>query len=244
MRRCDSCDFWFTPSSSDQATCPRCGQREVDLEPASPTTKVPVARAANWAEAGFFEDLLEHHAIHPEFVERDEFDALLGSWQPRIVMLVSEADAERAADLMEKELGEENDSSPQSLELLSPRASTPAGPFWRPVIFLLLASGLTYWVATRVIARPLHRRPAGPGQPGPRTSDLWDEISRSGGPWHQTSADGTRRLLWRDGETRSLHLKEDADGDGRYDRWMEFREGRKVRDLELTPFFSGPEPAF
>lgn len=241
MRRCAACNFWFTPASPEQQACPRCGQAAVETTQSNPARRVPIARAANWAEAGFFEEVLTRHQILPEMVEREDFDALTGCWHTQVVMLVPEADAQRAADFIECELRREDDSRPLPHEVFSPSGLAAAGPFWKPVFFMLIAGGLAYWVTVRGIAGPQQRRAAAPKRP---TTDLWDMLSRSSRPWRQTLTDGSIRLLWRDAGSGSLHLKQDSDGDGRYDRWQEFRDGRKVRDVELTPFFSGPEPGF
>jgi len=244
MRRCPSCHFWFKPATPGLKACPHCGASHDEATVNESARTVPIARAANWAEAGYFEDLLHRHHVATELVEREQFDAVSGYWQTQIVMLVPESDAARAADLMDAELCRGDTAAPfPRAEMLydDPEIS---GPFWRPVIFLLIAGGLAYWATTRGFAGLRHPRAAAPGPREQAAGELWEQLSRSTTPWRQTSRDGTSRLLWRDPTTDALHLKEDLDGDGRYDRWQEFRDGRKTRDVELTPLFSGPDPKF
>jgi len=203
---------------NDLESAPDSGDR-TDEEPA--VDSVAIARFQSGAEAGYFADeLTRQTGIETDVLARERFDAIHAAWTLDYILLVRAADSGEATcrlqalvDATGDDLAEDKDDCPAYSEL-------PAG-VWVPLILTLAAGSIACFGVERIDHRP---RPAamvvGDGR---KPAELWDILGSDGAPWVQQLADGHgTRELSLDRERQSVRLREDRDGDGRFDREWEF----------------------
>lgn len=206
----------------------------------------PIARFRNAAEAGFFgHELQESEAIPSKVTLEENFDALGGHWSVRFVLTVPEDRAEDAVRTLQQmvsqtEGGEFYDGTEGDGHRASQQSppSTEAGPQWDPegvptgigsinwvpIALTLAAGSAVIWGAKTLYEheqRPaeMPRRPVG-GQP----VDLWDKLSSPSHPWTQPTENGEGiRTLWIRPDQDIAVLREDANGDGHFEKETHFR---------------------
>ena len=246
MMTCPSCSHTFHGDLHEPPKhCPECGAKL--LREAS-TDWVPVARLADMADSGYFSDILRQHEIEVRVHGVDEFNALLGLWESAYVLQVRPGDAERAAEVVREELesgGEEprgkqadpltgpvHDESyfqvpsvgGESHDWLDQRDDSQGAPIWKSVALVLVAGGLAYGVGQSTARRNAPEVPEG------QRDALWQALSQPGETFVTEGPPGVRRYRLRyDLPSDQIHMDEDIDGDGRYDRRQVFERGRLVK---------------
>lgn len=222
MTNCPKCRYQWPPHQAAASACPRCG---CELSTDDWTANVAIARLTNLAEIGFFADTLEGDGIATNVVQHDEFSALDGSWHSIYILQVPRRDAAAATQRLKDELaaleGQQSWDAPE--EDGSQRAAA-AGSIWKPVVLVLVASGMAYFAGRSGFQQP------------PRFVPAKDSLSQALG--ETTVPLATERVAgrhWRqlryDEPTRSIVLEEDFDGDGQFDRLRQFRDGHLVADF-------------
>jgi len=229
MSRCQECGQLVSESHE---ICPGCASRSAPGKFDAPgaaesegladvARQVAIARFQSGAEAGFFADeLCRETGIATDVLARERFDAVHAVWSVDYILLVDRQDAEHSAralaSLVEATGGECGDDVNDD----SPASDLPAG-VWVPLILTLAAGSIACFGIERLDHRP---RPAalvvGDRREPP---ELWDVLTATQGTWvqHLEGGAGTRELtLDRDGHT--ARLREDHDGDGRFDREWDF----------------------
>ncbi len=204
---------------------------------------VPIARFVNVAEAGYFHCELEGRMpCEVRLVTQNHFDAPSASWSTNYVLSVPETDAVRATEILKQivadtdpsgfiEFGDEPGSPPDfSTDELPvddesvdgfpvrdlPADGVPAHAsriHWAPIILTLTAGTFVVWAAKQV-QRQVRNRGGEPNQ-----VDIWEQLGGEGRPWIQKLDDGRgQRELQIDPTRKFATLREDADGDGVYER--------------------------
>jgi len=237
MVRCLHCG-WTSHSAQE---CPRCRGRLTSVAPPLPPgpdcTEKPgdwlmVARFGNAAEAGYFADELHHRlGCEPRIEVNDDFDAVHACWHTRYSLLVPAVQAEHAHQHLNNMLeGELDQLEPAGLSATADhnpcrdRATGSTGSSavnWVPIMLTLAAGSFVIWAGNKKAHPP--RRPPAP-RDGQRF-ELIDILSSDNAPWVQHSSRGGVRELTVDGTTGAAHVREDADGDGVFER--EFVLGRR-----------------
>jgi hypothetical protein len=215
--------------------CPECSQvRDVNQtgfpaeEPVQAavssdlgTDRVMIARFQNGAEAGYFADELTRAAeVETEVMARERFDGVHAAWSVDYILLVDRPQAERAARLLQSLVEATGDDTGGEATDESSRSDIPGG-VWVPLILTLAAGSIACFGIERVDHRP--RPPALVLHDGRDGSELWKILAATRGSWTQKREGGRGvRELTLDPATHSARLKEDLDGDGRFDREFEF----------------------
>ena len=227
--------------------CPRCGRSHLsslcpecprDREPvekgcsgderrvpdsvqAEAADRVMIARFQNGAEAGYFADELTREChVDTEVLARERFDAVHAVWSVDYILLVERPHAERAARLLQSLVDSTGGDSGDIAAGESPRSDLPGG-VWVPLILTLAAGSIACFGIDRLEHRP--RAPALVVRDAREPPDLWEVLAGTRGTWVQKREGGPGvRELTLDPETHSAQLREDHDGDGRFDREWEF----------------------
>jgi len=201
---------------------------------------VTVARFTNAAEAGYFAEELTHHSgIHTLLRSDKTFNALNGYWSQRFDLLVAEADLDEAKATL-RQLIEQTGSSETLCEdhaaSLTPQDESPPpyegfqtepdrseyGPeesriHWIPIVLTLTAGTVAFWAARRIPDGAGDGRPPAPARFS--TTELWNRLSTEPIPWRQALPNGRGiRELHFDSDRQRAVLREDADGDGVFER--------------------------
>ena len=238
------------PSPSDS-------RREVTLSPdtefggeISDDPVVPIARFTSAAEAGYFAHELSHDREIPAVVTVDEnFDAVTGNWWTRYVLNVPEPFADSAIEALQLLMvdGDDGDWEYSDVAESDLTSEIPAnlgatvGPTmhidrnlkvddvginWIPVVLTLAAGSVVFWGVRKFQDPP---RPAHAAQPQ-QQHDLWEQMSIERGPWFQRMNNGSGvRQLWIDPRRNRAVLREDADGDGEFERVLPLSREAVVR---------------
>jgi hypothetical protein len=183
--------------------------------------RVMIARFQNGAEAGYFADELTRAAnVETEVLARERFDGVHAAWSVDYILLVDRPQAERAARLLQSLVEATGDEAGGEVTDETSRSDIPGG-VWVPLILTLAAGSIACFGIERVDHRP--RPPALVLHDGRDASELWKVLAARRGTWTQTLEGGPGvRELTLDPETHSARLREDLDGDGRFDRELEF----------------------
>lgn len=260
MPLCPNCHQWYEVSHSAGgcAHCAAGGAAAAHSTRDEGEGPVPVARFRNWAEAGYFEDLLHSHGIAAQLEPQEQYDAVGGHWGHQLMLSVAGADFDRARDLMQQELEDNEDDAGTRAQRADPAvacvreprdvagsaigpSATEGPPLWKPLAVVLVAGGLAY-LGTHGLrwARP------GPaagleGRPASRSSDLWRYLMRNDGVWQRELGPGAGRArMWQDGHSGTLHIEEDRDGDGLFERHLQFQGGRRLEQRRVAPVPAAP----
>lgn len=245
MPRCRSCasllahDAEFCPHCSTPiggdvpSGSPQDGASSLRDEPPPIDGKlVPIARFTNVAEAGFFcHELMYRLSIPVRMAAEENFDALSGHWWSRYVLSVSEAVADQATMALQQLVEQTSGGDDEAASTLDPPEEefSPleeafedgAGVNWVPIILTLAAGSVVFWGV-----RKLHDQPrailAAPIRL--QHNELWDYVSEDEpAPFVQHLEDGRgRRELRFEPDRRRIVIREDRDGDGRYEKEFSF----------------------
>lgn len=201
---------------------------------------VPVARFANAAEAGYFAHELQWRQDVPvQLRVEQDFDALSGFWTTRYLLLVPEADGPSAALLLQRLVEQTDGDDPLPDEPLGldpaarlsveeligsrgPAAAARPGVNWVPIVLTLAAGSAAFWGVRKLHDRPKVNLPVAPV--GRHHNELWRTLAAPDGPWalQHDAINGTREL-WIDTQRNVAVIREDADGDGRFERELHLR---------------------
>ncbi|MGH7202739.1 MAG: hypothetical protein ACREJB_19190 [Planctomycetaceae bacterium] len=205
---------------------------------ADPRPLSAIARFTNAAEAGYFAHELAEATGARVLTHFDEhFDALSGYWSTRYVLAAAKEEAARVTAALRAMLddsgGDERvhvgpsaapvavrrDAPPTSMdERFAPREES--GVNWVPIVLTLTAGSVVFWGIKAL------NEQAGPRKPvagvGGLQADLWETLDTSDGPWVQQEANGGRRELRIDRRRNVAVIREDADGDGVFERRIQF----------------------
>jgi hypothetical protein len=196
-------------------------RRATDPVQAEATDRVMIARFQNGAEAGYFADELTREChVDTEVLARERFDAVHAVWSVDYILLVERPHAERAARLLQSLVDSTGDDTGDGAAGEVPRSDLPGG-VWVPLILTLAAGSIACFGIDRLDHRP--RAPALVVRDAREPPDLWEVLAGTRGTWVQRREGGPGvRELTLDPETHSAQLREDHDGDGRFDREWEF----------------------
>jgi hypothetical protein len=232
MSCCPECGQLF---SGRTEICPSCASRlaqgefdvpgEVELAEdrgaADGARQVAIARFQSGAEAGFFADeLCRETGVAAEVLARERFDAVHAVWSVDYILLVdrpqAECSARALAALVEATGGECGDDANDESRV----SDLPVG-VWVPLILTLAAGSIACFGIERLDHRP---RPAalvvGDRREPP---ELWEVLTATRGTWVQQLEGGIgTRELTLDRDRHRARLREDHDGDGRFDREWDF----------------------
>lgn len=220
-----------------ETVCERCGVTLIrarddsaalaEREPETLAEWVTIARFSNAAEAGYFaHELLPLLDCEPRIEYQDDFDAVGGAWRTRYLLTVPVHLAEhgrRQLGVMLDGSWEQDPARPDSDDPFSVTETaverTPHGSNsrinWVPIMLTLAAGSAVLWAGRKA---PFVRRHAAPGEAGQR--DLFEFLADGAQPWVQQQGNGGRRELRINRGTATIF--EDTDGDGRFDRELEF----------------------
>jgi len=240
MINCPQCSHRFSGDTSQPPThCPECGA----ALPHEPTQWVPVARLADLAESGYFSELLRQRGINVRVHESDEFSALLGRWEAVFVLQSPRDDAQRAIDLVREELESGRADTPEQvadavesesyyqttsadddvLEWPGAEQTMHGSHLWKSVALVLVAGGIAYGVGHSTALREAA------DVPSEDRDMLWQALSKPGETFVTEGPPGVRRYRLRyDVPSDQIHMEEDTDGDGRYDKQQVFDRGRLI----------------
>lgn len=234
MMRCPHCG-WTTRSGIE---CDRCTASLVHAgaQPARPEdgefvetgfTWATVARFGNAAEAGYFaHELAPLLNFEPRIEYQDDFDAIGGAWRTRYLLAVPDRLAEQARRHLATMLDgnwEHDPSQPFSDDTFDEpgsgkRTHLPQSRInWVPIMLTLAAGSAVLWAGRKI---NVARGNVAPGEAGQR--DLFEILSDGARPWVQQSEDG-RREFRINSQSGTATVLEDTDGDGRFDRRLEFQ---------------------
>lgn len=239
MQRCTTCGW---PAGLDE-TCPRC-RSATDETPRTATACSSgaatqddvwevVARFGNAAEAGYFANELEYAiGCEPRLEHCDDFDPISHFWRTSYVLSVPGQRGDLARTQLRRILDGEaiepvSEFSGRSTGGPVPRRSVDSqvlaetgasGINWVPIVLTLAAGSLVLWAGKKA---HFPRRPAAPDEA--LRIDVWDVLGRDQAPWVQQPV-GERgvRELRIDAATGRAVLREDADGDGVFERATEY----------------------
>lgn len=239
MQRCATCGW---PAGLDE-TCPRCRSAtetpqavstcSIGTADAADEAWEVVARFGNAAEAGYFANELEYAiGCEPRLEHCDDFDPISHFWRTSYVLSVPGQRGELARTQLRRILDGEAIEPVHEADGRSPgggalRSSVDSqvlaeagasGINWVPIVLTLAAGSLVLWAGKKA---HFPRRPAAPDEA--LRIDVWDVLGRDQAPWIQ-QPDGDRgvRELRIDAATGRAVLREDADGDGVFERETEY----------------------
>lgn len=210
------------PANDERFPVPALAESVAADDDNSEERTVAIARFHNGAEAGYFADELAHELnLETQVLAREQFDALHASWSTDYVLLVPESDAERAAQALQQLVKNTDDDEADHDGLLDSENTTrtASGPIWVPLILTLAAGSLAYWGVEKVEQRP--RPPALVNRDRRPPPDLMRTLGKLPGPWVQKEGPLTRELQIHP-ESNTATLREDRDGDGRFEREWEY----------------------
>jgi hypothetical protein len=204
---------------------------------------VAIARFKSSAEAGFFAHELSHTKHIPvSLIVEEHCEGASGRWSMRFALSVPEALAETAARELEQlieqtDAGEtfEDARSEESKRLvtddttdLDRESDQPTSPaeestiHWGPIVLTLAAGSVFLWGVRQLTERPGHQPRAVPADW--QQDDLWEQLSHPSGTWTQQIEGGRgRRELWIAPEHNIAIIREDADGDGVFEKEIPVR---------------------
>lgn len=199
---------------------------------------VILARFTSAAEAGYFAEELSQQSGIPTLLRSDKnFNALSGYWSQRFDLLVPRDDLSEAEatlrrliaqtgggetftdDCADSLSSQDVSSSPdEQFDAEPPWTDQPpvAGRIhWVPIVLTLTAGTVAFWAARRIHPGADNGRRPAPAELS--TAKLWNRLGAAPRPWRQSLPDGRGvRELRFDGQ-RAV-LREDADGDGVFER--------------------------
>lgn len=226
------CPHCGQPHALSSKLCPECSHDQESANSAEePGDAVPsddgegrrvaIARFQNGAEAGYFADELTREThFETEVVSRERFDAVHAVWSVDYILLVDRPQAERAARLLTTLVEATGGATEEESLPESPASDLPAG-VWFPLILTLAAGSIACFGIERLDQRA--RPPALVVRDRREPPELWEVLSATRGSWIQKLEGGPGvRELTLDPDTHSARLKEDRDGDGRFDCEWEF----------------------
>ena len=245
MPQCPSCDREL---GDYEGHCPECDDSTDDNTDEESNRLVRIARFSNAAEAGYFaHELAAQNSILTKIVAEESFDALCGYWSTGYALTATEADADAARTALVEfvqrlraddfdDFDDEFDPSnslEDSTSLTFPRESEyddepgtvrnvmvdEPGVNWIPVVLTLAAGSIVFWAARRI-----HDQPAVFAAPVvPKTEELWDYLAHDENPWVQELEGGVGvRQLQIDPQRKLFIIREDRDGDGRFESELNF----------------------
>lgn len=245
---CPACSRAVTSwSESGRANASGTGDPEPRGGEPDDVSMTSIARFRDAAEAGYFaHELRETEGIASEVVFEEDFDALRGHWSGRFVLTVPEERAEQAVEILQRMIaqteGDEAEAEPAAGGRPAAAAEShgSAAAFqqpwndtsttdesgtihWMPIVLTLAAGSAVIWGAKTFHDQPRAEFPRGPQ--GGEPTDLWEQVSTtSSGPWVQPmdNGRGERRLSILP-DRNLVILREDADGDGRFEKEQRFR---------------------
>ncbi len=206
---------------------------------------VRIARFQSAAEAGYFADALRRvEQIPAEVTVDEEREATHGSWSVRFALLVPASCAELAALALRRLIDESSDdvaeletesgaetelplepvlvssstgSSPHVRDEVFQESVESAGVNWVPIVITLAVGSAAFVTARKWVEAP-RAHPIG-APIGAREEALWDALRDNPTPWRQAHPNGrgVRELVISPQGDRAL-LREDVNGDGRFDR--------------------------
>ena len=233
----DNADF-----ASDDGAQPSA--RDADSYEDQTDALLPIARFNNAAEAGYFaHELLRNENIPASVTMSENFDALSGYWSTRFVLSVSEPLVETATICLQELISQSDtddipletdfsdDDLAQPLEYgneydslidrpMESIAEEESGVNWVPIVLTLAAGSAVFWGVRTMNAKP---RPEAAAAGREEQADLWNRLTTPSGKWVQPTEDGRgRRELLFDARRRNGVLREDLDGDGRFETVIPF----------------------
>lgn len=216
----------------------------------------PIARFHNVAEAGYFAHELMLQADIPATVNMDEsFEALGGYWSTRFLLSVPRSQVEAATHRLQRliertELEEPAEFEEAGLDESVPSAETSqlsppgaqsatawdgrveppdeeeGGVHWVPIVLTLAAGSAAFWGFRKLNDAPQPDNNAA----RPQQADLWDELGTFSEPWVQDLDNGEGvRKLWIDRRQGTLVIREDLNGDGNFEKEVEFQRAMLER---------------
>ncbi len=193
---------------------------------------VAVAYFHNAAEAGFFSYELTHQFDIPTRTHvQESFDALSGTWSSRFALCVPIDQTEAAASAIRRHLdGSDQDAAGQEVQhsvsgeepaRFSEHSVTDSGVSWIPIVLTLTAGSFAFWGMKKIQMQPKADVRLAPHQL--RIDEIWDRLGDREGSWVQKSPNGrvARELIF-DRQRQRILLREDRDGDGRFEQLSEF----------------------
>lgn len=195
-----------------------------------------IARFHNIAEAGFFAHELMHRESLPVQLSVDEsFDAISGLWNTRFLLCVPESQSKSAAAMLQRMIEQTdtdgwdadeaiygfNDPTVDSFRRTHVVVADEGSIHWLPIMLTLAAGSFVLWGVRKFQEQPVRR-----GMPpvGREHTDFWDDLSANSKPWVQLLDDGRGvREFWIDAERDEAVLREDADGNGHFEKQLRFR---------------------
>jgi len=183
--------------------------------------RVAIARFQNGAEAGYFADELTRAAgVEAEVLARERFDAVHAAWAVDYILLVDRPHAVQSALTLHALVEATGDDAGDEAADVSETSEIPGG-VWVPLILTLAAGSIACFGIDRLEHRP--RQGALVIRDRREPPELWEVLGARRGPWIQKLEGGPGvRELTLDPNNRSAKLKEDHDGDGRFDREWDF----------------------
>ncbi|MSR60554.1 MAG: hypothetical protein EXS05_23420 [Planctomycetaceae bacterium] len=233
------CPLWFAEDECPDCRTQKLGDRAprpaleaiatdpAEVEDAVAATdewQVPIARFQNGAEAGYFcDELSRTTGVEVCVVVRERFDSVHAGWGMDYVLTAPAEQAPAAALALQKLVDESDDAGGPALESAAlHRRELPVGK-WIPLILTLAAGSIACWGVEQVVERP-RARPGALVDRDPRIPPhLWHVLGGTPGPWIQKMPDGpgTRELSISARQQMTI-LREDGDGDGKFEREWRF----------------------
>ncbi len=223
----DMSDVWPVAGEWDE---PHANEPQADDPP------VTIARFQNVAEAGFFaHELIHRESLAVQLRVEESFDAISGYWKSRFLLSVPESQAKSAALILQQMVEQteadpwEPEQSAFGLDVVSmdSRRRTHNAPsdegsiHWLPIVLTLAAGSFVLWGVRKFQEQPQRRDRAPVGR---EHNDPWVDLSAHAKPWVQMLDDGRGvREFWIDAERDEAVLREDADGNGIFEKQVRFR---------------------
>jgi hypothetical protein len=186
---------------------------------------VSVGRFTNLAEVGYFADRFSSWQIPSRTRQHDEFRALDGAWQSVYILQVPDEQAPRAVELIRAELAGE-DTAPETARWPDSHPKSPVGPsstgLAKSVVLVIVVGGLAYFAG----------QAGRPGQPtgAPTGPPLWQTLVEIDGTLTSDPRAATAYQVDANRNSETVVIRRDTDGDGRFERWREYKRGQLVRD--------------
>jgi hypothetical protein len=179
---------------------------------------VTIARFRSAAEAGYFADELEAaEAVRPVLTISEDFDGIRGHWGAVFLLQVPPSDAKRLSQRLRELIAEtggiETEEEATDLPVELPARSGS----WLPLALAFAAGSAVLFAVQKA-----DRLAAAPARPARVPQELLDRLSEPSGAWVQMLPAGGRRELHIDARGLLL-LREDRDGDGRFEHSFRYR---------------------
>jgi hypothetical protein len=187
---------------------------------------VSIGRFANLAEVGYFSDVLAKHQIPTNLRQHDEFSATDGRWRAIFILQVPDELTDEAVRLTRAELDEDptrETGGPTYDSDDFTKTGSGLSALARSVAVVLVVAGLAFYAGQFTTVRKEDESASGPS--------LLETIAEIGVPLTTAEdAPKPRHRIRFHSHACAVLVERDEDGDGQFETYRVFRQGRPGLD--------------